>query len=66
MSPGLLVEPLTEEERNDIGFAISQDKRKLVEKVFGWAKLDCAPRCAKLRCLKRVDWWCDWSPPPTA
>lgn len=31
---------LTESERTAPGFRISQQKRKLVEKVFGWAKLD--------------------------
>jgi transposase len=47
---------LTEQERNDPGFAISQNKRKLVEKVFGWAKLDRMLRQIKMRGLKRVDW----------
>jgi transposase len=47
---------LTEAERNDPGFAVSQRKRKLVEKVFGWAKLDRGLRQVKLRGLKRVDW----------
>jgi transposase len=47
---------LTEAERNDAGFAISQNKRKLVEKVFGWSKLDRALRQIKMRGLKRVDW----------
>jgi transposase len=47
---------LTEAERNDPGFALSQRKRKLVEKVFGWAKLDRALRQVKLRGLRRVDW----------
>ena len=47
---------LTEEERNHPGFAISQRKRKLVEKVFGWAKLDRGLRQVKLRGLRRVDW----------
>jgi hypothetical protein len=47
---------LTEEERQDPGFAVSQNKRKLVEKVFGWAKLDRALRQVKLRGLKRVGW----------
>jgi|SRR5579859_1399612 len=42
-------------ERNDPGFAISQRKRKLVEKVFGWMKQDKL-RQIKLRGLKRVDW----------
>lgn len=31
---------LSEEERADPRRAISQKKRKLIEKVFGWAKLD--------------------------
>ena len=47
---------LTEAERNHPGFAVSQRKRKLVEKVFGWAKLDRALRQVKLRGLKKVDW----------
>jgi len=46
---------LTESERNDPGFAISQRKRKLVEKVFGWMKQDKL-RQIKLRGLKRVGW----------
>ena len=47
---------LTETERNDPRMGISQSKRKLVEKVFGWAKLDRAIRQVKLRGLKRVSW----------
>jgi transposase len=47
---------LTDEERNAPSFATSQKKRKLVEKVFGWAKLDRALRQVKLRGLRRVDW----------
>lgn len=46
---------LTEEERNDPGLAVSQKKRKLVEKVFGWMKQDRL-RQVKLRGLRRVDW----------
>jgi transposase len=46
---------LTESERNDIGFPISQRKRKLVEKVFGWMKQDRL-RQVKVRGLGRVDW----------
>ncbi len=46
---------LTEAERNDPGLAVSQKKRKLVEKVFGWMKQDRL-RQIKLRGLKRVDW----------
>ena len=47
---------LKPEERNHPGYAISLHKRKLVEKVFGWMKLDRALRQVKLRGLKRVDW----------
>ena len=46
---------LTEDERNDPGLAVSQKKRKLVEKVFGWMKQDRL-RQIKLRGLVRVDW----------
>ena len=48
---------LTEEERQHPGFALSQKKRKLVEKVFGWGKLDSILRQVKLRGQKRVDWF---------
>jgi len=48
---------LTEEERHDPGFAISQKKRKLIEKVFGWGKLDSILRQVKLRGAKKVDWF---------
>ena len=47
---------LSEEERGSAGFAISQRKRKLVEKVFGWAKQDRAARQVKLRGRTRVNW----------
>jgi transposase len=47
---------LTEDERSGEGFSISQRKRKLVEKVFGWAKQDRAARQVKLRGRARVDW----------
>jgi transposase len=47
---------LTEQERTDPGYAISQRKRKLVEKVFGWAKLDSILRQVKVRGVKKVDW----------
>ncbi len=46
---------LTPSERSDPGLAVSQKKRKLVEKVFGWIKQDRL-RQTKLRGLKRVDW----------
>jgi transposase len=47
---------LTEQERNDPGMALSQKKRKLVEKPFGWMKQDRPMRQVKLRGTKRVDW----------
>lgn len=46
---------LTERERNDAGYAVSQRKRKLVEKVFGWMKQGRL-RQVKVRGLRRVDW----------
>jgi transposase len=46
---------LTASERIDPGLAVSQKKRKLVEKVFGWMKQDKL-RQIKLRGLGRVDW----------
>jgi Transposase domain (DUF772)/Transposase DDE domain len=48
---------LSEAERNDERSTISQKKRKLVEKVFGWAKLDSVLRQVKVRGLQRVDWF---------
>jgi transposase len=48
---------LTETERQDPRFPISQNKRKLVERVFGWCKLDRGLRQVKLRGLARVDWF---------
>jgi len=47
---------LTDDERSGQGFSLSQRKRKLVEKVFGWAKQDRAARQVKLRGKARVDW----------
>ncbi len=48
---------LTDEERQHPGLALSQKKRKLVEKVFGWGKLDSMLRQVKLRGQKRVEWF---------
>ena len=48
---------LNETERADPRRTISQQKRKLIERVFGWAKLDRPLRQVKLRGLKRVDWF---------
>lgn len=47
---------LTEEERRDPGFSISQSKRKLVEKIFGWGKQQRPVKQTKLRGEERVDW----------
>jgi transposase len=46
---------LSEAERSDPGLTLSQSKRRLVEKVFGWLKQDRI-RQVKLRGLRRVDW----------
>jgi hypothetical protein len=48
---------LTEAERNDERRAISQRKRKLIERVFGWCNLDRPLRQVKPRGLRRVDWF---------
>jgi transposase len=48
---------LTAAERADERRSISQRKRKLIERVFGWSKLDGPLRQVKLRGLKRVDWF---------
>jgi len=47
---------LTVEEREQPGFVISQKKRKLVEKVFGWLKTVGSLRQTKFRGRRRVDW----------
>ena len=48
---------LTDEERQDTRWAISQCKRKLIERAFGWSKLNRPLREVKLRGLDRVDWF---------
>src|SRR5215469_4679821 len=48
---------LSEEERHHPGFVVSQKKRKLVEKVFGWGKVNSLLRQVKLRGEKKVDWF---------
>jgi transposase len=48
---------LKAEERADQRRSISQRKRKLIERVFGWSKLDRPLRQVKLRGLQRVDWF---------
>jgi transposase len=47
---------LSEKERADERRSTSQRKRKLIERVFGWSKLDRLLRQVKVRGLKRVDW----------
>lgn len=47
---------LRAEEGESEGFRVSQQKRKLVEKVLGWCKLDRMLRQVKLRGLRKVDW----------
>jgi hypothetical protein len=46
----------TEAERTDPEFQVSQKKRKRVERVFGWGKLDSVMRKIELHGLHRVDW----------
>lgn len=48
---------LTDKERTDERRNISQQKRKLIERVFGWAKLTGLLRQVKVRGLQRVDWF---------
>jgi transposase len=48
---------LSAEERADARRSISQRKRKLIERVFGWSKVDSVLRQVKLRGLARVDWF---------
>lgn len=47
---------LTRQEREHAGFARSQQKRKLVEQVFGWIKASAGLRRTRLRGRRRVDW----------
>jgi transposase len=47
---------LTASERQDLGFRISQTKRKLVEKIFGWLKVVAGLRKIKYRGRRRVHW----------
>jgi transposase len=48
---------LSATEQADERRAVSQRKRKLIERVFGWSKLNRGLRQVKLRGLKRVDWF---------
>jgi hypothetical protein len=47
---------LTTSEREHPGFVISQKKRKLVEKIFGWIKFVAGLRKTKFRGRRRVAW----------
>lgn len=47
---------LRAEEKNDPGFARSQQRRKRVEQVFGWLKHSAGLRQVKLRGRRRVEW----------
>jgi transposase len=47
---------LTAAEREHRGFACSQGKRKLVEKIFGWIKSVAGLRKTKLRGRRQVGW----------
>jgi transposase len=47
---------LTAREREHPGFAISQEKRKQIEKQFGWIKFLAGFWKTKLRGRRRVDW----------
>jgi len=47
---------LTKSEREHPGYAISQQKRKRVEQVFGWMKSAAGLRQTKLRGRRAVDW----------
>jgi len=47
---------LRAEERNDPGFAQSQQRRKRVEQVFGWLKHTAGLRQMKYRGRRRVEW----------
>jgi transposase len=48
---------LTKRELKDKRRAISHQKRKLIEKSFGWSKSNRSLRQVKLRGLHRVDWF---------
>ena len=47
---------LTSGEREHFGFSISQKKRKLIEKIFGWIKCVAGLRKTKFRGRRRVGW----------
>jgi len=52
---------LTASEREDPGFAISQNKRKRIESLFGWIKCVAGMRKTKFRGRRRVGWMFTWA-----
>lgn len=56
-SSNLKKNSLHSSERSDPRYSISQRKRKMIERVFGWLKLDSGSRQIKFRGLPRVDWY---------
>lgn len=52
---------LTVGERDDPGFAISQNKRKRIESLFGWIKCVAGLRKTKFRGRRRVGWMFTWA-----
>jgi transposase len=52
---------LTASERDDAGLAISQNKRKRIESLFGWIKCVAGLRKTKFRGRRRVDWMFTWA-----
>ena len=47
---------LTHQEREHPRFAVSQKKRRLIEKVFSWIKNIAGLRRTRLRGRRRVEW----------
>jgi hypothetical protein len=47
---------LNDKEREHPQFALSQKKRRLIEKVFSWIKMVAGLRKTKLRGRRRVEW----------
>ena len=48
---------IDERTKRHAGYAISQQKRKLVEQAFGWMKMIGLLRKVKLRGTEKVGWW---------
>ena len=52
---------LTESERDDPGFAISQNQRKLMESLLGWITCVAGLRNTKFRGRRRLGWMFTWA-----